>query len=145
MRRPPTRTTDLLCIDPGVKWCGAARFLSGALVQAWLHDSSETAVGAADLGVVEIMQVYAGRKVPPADLIRVTAAAGRAAGLCREVLYQEPREWKGQQSKAAQHRKMWAALSAEEIQILEGLTCRPSLRHNVYDAACIGLRYLGRL
>lgn len=135
----------MLCVDPGKHWSGCARFIGGRLASAWLHDTAGPPAvrRGGPLAIVEIPQVYRNRPVRTADLIDLAAAAGRVAAN-HEAQYRRPAQWKGQLRKDIQHARMRKVLDAGELAIVDAITCAPSLRHNVYDAICIGLSHLGR-
>lgn len=136
-----------LAVDPGKTWCGYARGYLEHITECGLHpsDAHPLSVRGNDTAVCEIPQVYHGRnRVDPADLIAVAAAAGRACAL-HTVRYVKPAAWKGQLPKNVQHARMWAALTPEETEIVRGVSCLQSLRHNVYDAVCLLLTTYGRM
>lgn len=140
---------DLIAVDPGVHHCGVARAIGGELVAAWLHNTPGVPLPylIGEKCVCELPQVYAHGKsqARKKDLINLAVAAGRVTAEYRNVKYFLPGAWKGQQTKAAQHRKMLRALTAPELAVIDAIDCAGSLRHNVLDAVCLLLVRLGRL
>jgi hypothetical protein len=134
----------LISVDPGVHACGVAWWVDGALVAAELRSIPLGARSPDWDCVCEKPQVYRGSRVRAADLVDLAIAAGRMTGNL-PTKYVLPAEWKGQVPKHVQHVRMWEALSDEEIKILTAVDCAKSLKHNVYDAVCLGLKELGRI
>lgn len=103
-----------------------------------------------DLVVMEQPQVYGrlqDQKGDQNDLIEVgIAGAYVAATLGGQLRLVKPSQWKGQMPKRLTEPRVRARLSAQECVVLDrGLEqIPPSLRHNVYDAAGIGLHELRR-
>lgn len=94
---------------------------------------------------VESQVIYPRSKVDPNDIVKLAQDAGRWAGrydACAvDVHFVEPSTWKGQQPKETHHPKIWAALTADEQEVV-GLSLKgiaPKKRHNVMDAIGIGL------
>ncbi len=147
--RQPAVESNLLAVDPGVHVCGVARSEEGKLHDAWLHDTAGRPIpyflGAKC--VVEVPQVYAHGKAKARskDLVDLSIAAGRVTALYSDVRHFRPAAWKGQQPKAAQHRKMLKVLSAYELSVIDAIDCKRNLRHNVLDAVCLLMVRLGRL
>jgi hypothetical protein len=189
----------LLSIDPGVQASAGALFDDGSALGAHLvaagydptitYASGVTRTVTVGLGggglecssivtaptwscVCECPQVYSMAK-PPADLVDVAIVVGQwkertlvAGGTWTQVL---PREWKGQHKKPPHHKRVWAALSAAEREIvskavghspesiaayiekacvaiaLHAKVTYSRHSHNVLDAVGIGLKTLGRI
>lgn len=85
------------------------------------------------------------RRVRSKDIEDLLIAAGRMTGNL-PTEYVSVASWKGTAQKGPMHDRMWRILLESEAQILaRGLDgVAQSLHHNVYDAVCMGLKYLGR-
>ncbi len=119
---PLLESTDRGGIDPGAQACAVA--LSGLTYElhwvgmiAWLDSYCGRLIHRC---VVERFEVVHGSD--PDDLFRATAAgfllAGRITG--GDVRAVTPREWKGQTPKPAHHKRLWAALTPAERELLGG-------------------------
>lgn len=94
---------------------------------------------------IEAQKIYPRSKVDPNDIVTLARDAGRWAGrydACGvDVQFVEPVVWKGQVPKETHHARIWAALTADEQEVvslsLKGVA--PKKRHNVLDAIGIGL------
>jgi hypothetical protein len=129
-------------VDPGVHGSGVAYFAGGVLYEAEYRPSDRPLPYLDSPCVCEKPQVYPHSK-RPSDLIDLAVAAGRMTSLLRTT-YILPRQW-STVPKEVRHARMWQLLSEAELQVLEGVDCAKSLRHNVYDAVCIGLTIQERL
>lgn len=160
----------MIYVDAGKHECGVAEFFERTLVSAKLWSSAIPLLGhwpgASTFTKVlcEIPQVYAHAR-PGAlphinvaianDLIDVSIAAGTVtAGTDRTFV--RPAQWKGQQPKEAQHRKMWRALQLEGgteanllLRWIEGVRTTKGKDsgcvEDIFDAVCLGLVHNGRI
>jgi hypothetical protein len=151
-----------LYVDPGIRCTGASVFDGPLLVRAamlraldvpqafsqaraFLHGASHVAC------TIELPQVYgAARQAGDQnDLVSLALIAGAWGALMQargvEAAYVRPAAWKGQTPKDVMHKRMHAALDASERVALTAITGPPHLRHNAYDAVCMGLKQNGRL
>jgi hypothetical protein len=156
----------ILSVDPGVKHVGLALWDDGELQRAWLAKTELPAI-CQDISdhtsplfleevVVERMQIYPGMRLrgDPNDLVSVTIVGAELVGMLRAGLrfpwpgmiatYVYPRSWKGNLKKNAHHPRIMAALSQEEISMIE-LPRAKALAHNIIDAVGLGLHKLGRM
>lgn len=154
-----------IALDPGVKIAGIACYGDGELACAWLvqgkswNDTAwqawaelrahvpEEVIRYANV-VIEKPQVYTQNKLvgDPNDLIDVAMMAACFAGKLHPdtvIKTYLPRQWKGQVPKAIMTKRIIKRLSEAEHERIE-LPIK-SLRHNVYDAAGLGLYYERRL
>ena len=139
----------LVAVDPGVHACGVAEFFGGVLIHAGLTDAPVVYQGTGCV-VCEIPE-QRGRttNIRMSDLIELAVAAGRMTGAVPtdRVEYVTPSRWKGQLPKKIQHARMLACLYPPEIETL-AMGVEPTescLRHNIYDAVCLGLVTLERM
>lgn len=104
--------------------------------------------GERDEVVIEKMKVYefAKQKGAQGDIVDLAHLGGALTALARRSRLVEPASWKGQVPKDVVKGLVEARLSAEELATLEACLAgiAPSKRHNVYDAAGIGLWHLRR-
>lgn len=146
-------------VDPGVHFSGVAWLAWGVLLHAEyrsachplsrdVHWTCEYTT--VDWCVGEIPQVYSaqakarmGKNVDDGDIIDLAYALGRmTSALPTRTL--TPAEWKGSRNKKVMHARLLdpakGILSPAELELLNRCLTgvRPSLRHNVYDAACMG-------
>ncbi len=136
-------------VDPGVHGSGCALFTDGYLISAEYR--AKRLDWFADNCVCEKPVVYSdetqarvfGRRIRKADTIDLAIAAGRMTGNL-PTKYVTPAQWKGSRKKGPMHKRMRAILTPQELEIIDSLDCAPSLRHNVYDAVCMGLIMEGR-
>lgn len=156
----------ILCVDPGLRGCGAAVFDGGFLVRAGYVENpvssgrgykAHSEMGEAvsrwldkdvDRVIIEHPRIYPGtaqQKGDLNDLLDVAAVGAAVASWCnfRETETLFPMDWKGQVPKEVMTERIRRALS--EIERLNILKCKSSLMHNVLDACGIGLYRLGRL
>lgn len=162
----------LVAVDPGLRACGAALYVDGALCAAAYVASHSTAKGAPawhamahavhnrvwqdwkvypNRFLVEHMQVYTGQPVPSADLLDVQSVSAmlcnmfwsQCEGAVQAVL---PATWKGQVPKHIHHARVLKELSPAETVVLQKgfLGVRKDLQHNVLDAVALGLYGVGR-
>lgn len=156
---------NLVAVDPGVKATGIAVFEDNELAHVGLLravDLRSMIKVLADIGiddcpdavVVERPTVYhRGGKGDPNDLVSIAIVAGAAAALLggywrtTEVVFVEPRTWKGSVLKDVHNIRIIKLLNKEEHLILnDGVASAPtSLVHNVVDAVGLGLYQLGRI
>lgn len=98
--------------------------------------------------VVEIPRVYPyGGKGDPNDLIDLAVKAGEIRGRFswQRSIEAHPATWKGSVPKDVHHRRVLAALSAEEVALLPKTPRSKKYDHNMLDAVGLGLWHLGRL
>lgn len=156
----------ILCVDPGLRGCGAALFDGGFLVNAAYVENPVThgrgykahsEMGCAvsrwiakdvDRLIIEHPRVYPGsaqQKGDPNDLLDVAAVGAAVASWCnyRETETVFPSEWKGQVPKETMTERIRRSLS--DIERHNIAKCKASLMHNVLDACGIGLWRLGRI
>lgn len=146
-----TNELDVLAIDPGVKASAWALFEGGRLI-------SRGKLATADLRqppvipylhplmsvLIECPQVYThGPQAAPGDLIDLAMIVGRLTQTFISMGHSVvgvvlPRDWKGQVPKATHHARMTEALTDSEVSLLSRVD------HNVRDAVCLGLWFLGR-
>jgi hypothetical protein len=159
-------TFRLMSLDPGLRGCGIANYLGGALREAaYVKNPVETGRGyAAHVGmgrelfqwamenppdhiVIEHPRVYpsaAQQKGDPNDLLDlVGVGAAFAAHFSCTVETVFPSDWKGQVPKDIMVDRIRRALSPEELATIA--PCAAGLRHNIYDACGIGLWKLSRI
>lgn len=84
-----------------------------------------------------------GRRIRSSDIEDLLIAAGRMTGQL-PTEYVSVAAWKGTAKKGPMHARLPRILSRAELTIVESLDCAPARRHNVYDAICLGLKWLGR-
>jgi hypothetical protein len=146
----------IVAIDPGTKVFGVAVFYDGILERAFLAETNEIraavkrvsgdhAMFGIDIVVVEKMQVYRGKTVA-ADIINVATVAGVIAGAIHyaygaQMIFYEPRAWKGAIDKATCHDRARAALTPAEIARIE-LPRAKKTQLDVWDAVSLGLAHL---
>jgi hypothetical protein len=170
----------IITIDPGVHACALA-YLENAHVQAYdLTNRVDRAV----LATMPVTHVVAERpeyqglrtqSARPADLIALSWSGGLMAGTIAgttgaHLVELPPSAWKGSEPKPVQHARMWAALTANERDVLGGMNTalkidaavekgarerwkrggaayypRAWKMHNVLDAVGLGLFYVGRM
>ncbi len=131
---------SLIALDPGKNAIAGAHFVRGQLQWVkeydvakccsvhWLRDHLP---GASAVAVWEKPQ-HDGRNVPLEDVIPLAAYGGILAGrLGGRVESVEPREWKGSVPKAQNHRRAWAALTAEELSLF---TNPDAIEQAIYNA-----------
>ncbi len=107
---------------------------------------------------IEIPQSYgaARQKGDQNDLLSLALVAGAWAGLAVSngvaVRYLRPAEWKGQVPKEKMHARLLGdvktrqpgLLTAPERAVLANMPGPTGLKHNAYDAVCMGLVLQGR-
>ncbi len=155
----------LLALDPGLRRCGWAVFHDGLYHQAGLsRGEMKTSVKdvPAWIAVIEAIpdpwpdeliceypQVYTSRMDAANDLLQLASVLGVAAHKWKDVknTMVRPRQWKGQRPKAATEHQAKLVLDVYEKGNVERdlSLVSPSLRHNVWDAICIGLVHLRRM
>jgi hypothetical protein len=147
----------LLAIDPAAHGAAYAFFEGGRLRAANLlhREDPLTAVAlmppmyAHEQVVIEVPQVYQQRqwKGDPNDLINVALVVGMLMYRYRECAVQivKPHDWKGSAPKKVMGDRILLALDASEQAVITSAAVRPNLRHNIIDAAGIGLWAGGRL
>jgi hypothetical protein len=159
--------STVLAIDPGLRGCGLAVYVSGRLVEArYVKSSEKSARGAeawcamaqavgdvappqVDTLVVECPQVYRGplQKGDPSDLIELAGVDGAIVGKfilrAQDFVSYLPRDWKGQVPKDIHHARVEAALSKEEKACMS--LPAASLAHNVWDAVALGLFHVKKV
>lgn len=135
---------SLVSVDPGVDYYAWAQWDGfNHLVQVG-RPTIETRICWPCSIAIEWPQVYKYSKARPKDVEALIFSAGRVADRAQGTIYKyRPAEWKGQQSKAAHHKKIRAALHPTELVLLNGLT--KGELHDIMDAIGIGLYHLGRL
>ena len=99
--------------------------------------------------VIECPQVYPRSPVPPNDLITLAVLVGRYAEACVQAADRDhdrvrlvlPHAWKGSVPKEVTAKRVLAALSPDELAVLEEAyeDIPKGLRHNLLDAVGIGL------
>lgn len=142
----------LLAVDPGTH-AGWAIFYGGMLIACGLGDRPEPAPpqGFDDV-IVEHPVIYPnGKTRNPNDIVKLAVKAGewrryRKGGA--EVIYVEPRAWKGTVDPETINKRALERLRDDERQVFEDAvrTARipKSKQHNVLDAIGIGLSVTGR-
>lgn len=155
----------LLSIDPGLRRCGWAVFhdglyhqsgLSKGLVRSSVRDSPAwlAVVDAIpdpypDELVCEFPQVYSSRMDAADGLLQLASVLGVVAHRWKGVknTMVRPRQWKGQRPKKVTEQQAKLVLDIYETGNVERdlSLVSPSLRHNVWDAICIGLVHLRRM
>ena len=150
----------LIAIDPGLRWCGVARFYEGGELQqaelvrspgtdrgpmAWrrMADHVRSAIITQTYkAVVEVPRIYphsAQQKGDLNDLLELAGVVGALAGVFDVLEFVYPATWKGQVPKKVMNARVLATLSlAERSALIHN-------DHNTLDAVGIGLFYLGRL
>lgn len=143
-----TRNLDApwVFVDPGVHASGVAVFRARELVHAeYRADPLQSESTVAWRCVCEKPQVYNTGEARKGDLIDLAIAAGRMTSAL-PTEYITPAQWKGSAKKGPMHERMFGLLSPEERELLarslDGV--RKTLHHNVFDAVCMGLKWLGR-
>lgn len=174
----------VIAIDPGYaksgEGCACAYLVDGYLAKVWF-ERPETAIldpwhsGCVDLVVAEKPQGDKRSLAVPIDhLIELawqgaTLAAIYASRSDAELRCPKVRDWKGNEAKPQQHRRLWKALSEGEREVLggdatglaiekacikgalkrwaPGISYYPKtfLTHNILDAAALGAKTIGRL
>ena len=138
----------LLTIDPGLD-AGWAVWDPCGLVQCGLGDPRAYVQPRPPARLrdvwIERPVIYPRSKVPPNDIVTLALNAGRWEGIYShlglEVHFVEPATWKGQVPKNIHHRRIRAALSHLENDIVAKAIAplAPSKAHNVLDAVGLGL------
>lgn len=142
----------LLSVDPGVVHLGWAAWRDGVLVDCGLSTAKAKVLGIRVMEhrlhldhyypcrVVCERMVTRGKFsiIDAQDLIDVNLVAG-----CLGTHFFTPSEWKGNVPRDVEQRRTKAALSAEELALLEAIKPK-SKAHNVWSAVGIGLSDLGR-
>lgn len=134
-------------VDPGKHASGVAWFDRGELVGAKYRPAAFPLDNIYNTWrcVCEKPQVYTTGESRKADLIDLAIAAGRMTGNL-PTEYITPAQWKGSAKKGPMHARMREILSPAEVELLarslDGVS--KTLHHNVYDAVCMGLKWLGR-
>ena len=159
----------MVAIDPGLRHCGVAVSLDGNLVacalianpdkrgrnaEAWSSMAKAVRAwallhGPFDRARSETPQVYqpghhGGKRIDPGDLLQLQGVVGALSMAFDGLETVQPYQWKGQLPKEVCVGRVRARLSPEELAILDGCGCAPSLQHNVADAVGILLDALGR-
>jgi hypothetical protein len=140
----------IISIDPGAHYYAWACFEDKTLRHCGFEDDVRRAPAFArapipcDLLVCEIPVVYAGRKVPNADLVDEALGAGQATMHfdCRPKFI-TPSSWKGQVDKKVHQQWIRNELTQDELYLI-GKWPAYKLK-DVMDAIGIGLRYTGRM
>lgn len=156
----------MICIDPGLRGCGAALFHEQKLIEArYISNPEKTRRGPvawramADaimntwgwMGPVtsdmylEVPQVYGGpRAEDPNDLIDLAGVDGAIASryASSNLNFFLPRQWKGQVPKDKMTQRIKEQLFDFELARVKSAGAKD---HNTYDAIGIGLFVLGRL
>lgn len=139
--------TTRVFVDPGVHASGVA-FFRGRMLTHAQYRSADCPLDAyydGGLCVCEKPQVYTTGEARRSDLIDLAIAAGRMTGAL-QTEYITPAQWKGSAKKGPMHARMFEILTGDECDLLarslDGV--KKSLHHNVYDAVCMGLKWLGR-
>lgn len=137
----------LVSIDPGVEYLALARWertgldaVSYLTRHVW---SSLRGHYPRYIAVIERPQIYRHGKAKTKDVEGLLIASGEIASQFDQVVWYHPAMWKGQQSKTAHHKKIRAALTQEELRVLDGRG-KEELKH-ILDAVGLGLFHLGRL
>lgn len=182
--KPKLDGRNVLAIDPGYaargEGCACALYAQGFLQCVWFErpESAVIALGSIHpIGVVVVEKPQGDKRsmaVPIDVLIELSwqgaalaytyAAVNGAAIHCPKV-----RDWKGNEAKPQQHRRLWKALSEGEREVLGGNATGlaiekacikgalkrwdPKVRfypesfltHNLLDAAALGAKTIGRL
>lgn len=135
-------------IDPGVVYCACAWWFDKALDEVdivhretWVQDLRHDGYGT--MAIIERPQIYRHGKAKTKDVEGLLIASGEIASQFDQVVWYRPAMWKGQQSKTAHHKKIRAALTQEELKVLEKRS-KTELKH-ILDAVGLGLFHLGRL
>jgi hypothetical protein len=147
---------SIIAIDPG-EVTGWAVFLDGKLAALGVAAPGGNVLdqylmrhsALAPIVVIEEPRVVPG--TPSArDIVRLSMTAGRwleraylVAGVDAELV--TPSAWKGQVPKQIHHKRIVAALDADELRRVEALRCAASKVHNAIDAVGLGLWRLARL
>lgn len=97
--------------------------------------------------VVERMVVYPGmrQKGNPNDLLDVAYSSAYAVSDAARIIWVKPKVWKGSVPKKIMVERIRGVLSLEERALIEDSDVRGHLKHNLYDAAGIGLWHMGIL
>lgn len=97
--------------------------------------------------VIERMVVYPGmrQKGNPNDLLDVAYSSAYAVADAARVIWVKPKTWKGSVPKKIMTGRIEGLLSLEERAVIEESGVPDRLKHNLYDAAGIGLWHMGIL
>jgi hypothetical protein len=146
----------LIAFDPGARSVAWASFEDGKLTRCGLERDKNLGAalerrfrGIAARVVIELPQIYGRRdERDPNDLIMVTVTVGRIVqvfgGDAQPAELVWPHDWKGTVPKEIMLKRIVARLDENEREILEAANAPRSLRHNVIDAAGLGIWALGR-
>ncbi len=136
----------MICIDPGVRACGIARFdLSGELDWARYLPKEKCSLPPSEQLVIEMPRIYPGsgqQKGDLNDLLNLAAVVGYFEGRMWDVERVFPAAWKGQVPKKVMTARILKSLSPGELVRIERVGAKD---HNTLDAVGIGLWKLGRL
>jgi len=168
-----TKYEGLLAIDPGVKtvgWCvfNEGRYIGSGLARPYnnlttlsameesikiIHEKWEEFLSGTirpEVLVIERPQVYQQQflKGDPNDLIPLAIIGGAIWNNMKpkEVVFPQPKQWKGQVPKDVMTERTIKQLTKQEQELLKDDVTRipSSLRHNVYDAIGIALWQVNR-
>ena len=135
--------------DPGVKYYACACWSFHALTHVCIVPIDERPpFGQNGLVVIEVPQIYdaraggTGARARKKDVADTLFAAGRIADRYTKHVTVTPAQWKGQLTKAQDHERTRAALTADELLCIQGLK-KADLGH-IMDAIGIGLKFLWR-
>jgi hypothetical protein len=138
----------VICIDPGVKACGLAKFVGDRLVYTCYapREDIRTCNPWLDELIIEMPRIYPGsgqQKGDLNDLLDLAAVVGFLEGvLGGRTTRVFPAQWKGQVPKKIMTARILGKLSVEERNTI---VSAGSKTHNIVDAIGIGLWKLGRL
>lgn len=144
----------LVSIDPGKHiiwvawWTGSTLVGVDQLPALSGHDVAKWLAGLGrDTLAIEIPMVYPGLRVEdPNDLIDLTERVGWCtAAPWKRIIRYRPRQWKGQVPKKTHNTRIRQALSIDEKFLVQQSLINPSLKHNIWDAIGIGLKFLKRM
>lgn len=136
----------MIAIDPGVGYYAFAIFgVRCSLIEPGITDHTEPVPATPYLGPMVIESQYIARtsRVRTDDVIALAHAAGRISANYPDARWVLPATWKGSVPKREHQKRIRAALSPDEAQLLVEFN-KGELKQ-ILDAVGLGLWHLGRI